>query len=410
MKIKSHILFRVLCACIILSGCAQWTITGQNSVWKVGTPSETKSQTTDTGYKLVGIYSNTADMPRINKEPDAIAIYLKTLYLKYIQDIYNFDVIVYAEVYDKVDEKKVLKRIAFHRVNQPPDSYLNFTDALLYGPIHFAGYPITVKLYVLELDKRDNELFSEFLRVVSSVAVTAQPQYGPAIQTAASIMGVIISLNPDDLEFSHEITFSPVSDVEKPHYDGKASLVVPLQYGDFIIVKKEDEDRIVFNRWWRFAKRSEEDAKRVFNPEEVLYDANMGKLKYNKDEKEGKDYEDKTYAVLAISKSTQAADRALLEEINDAVQQSLDELRIKRESLEKDQVAAIKSMGNYAEATVRLFHIKNLISGKTRDEKVAVLEGSLTDETKATESDKIVNKEIKRLLYKITGDVKYIRQ
>jgi len=54
MKTKNHIIFVVLCAFTILSGCAQWTITGQNTLWK---PKETSPQTN--GCSLVGIYSNT---------------------------------------------------------------------------------------------------------------------------------------------------------------------------------------------------------------------------------------------------------------------------------------------------------------------------------------------------------------
>jgi hypothetical protein len=157
MNIKNYIILTVLCACIMTAGCAQWTITGQNTVWKVD---ETPSSGNGLQYDLVGIYSNPSNgtIPdrRILDKTDVVTISLKNLYLKYINDIYNFDVIVYAEVYDVVDERKVLRRIALHRENQSPTSYLNIAGNLLYGPIHFTGFPISVKLSVLELDRKDN--------------------------------------------------------------------------------------------------------------------------------------------------------------------------------------------------------------------------------------------------------------
>ena len=78
MKIKNHIIFVVLCALTILSGCAQWTITGQNSLLKV---KETPK------HELVGIYTklDASEDRSIRLPSDVVAISLKTLYLKYIQ-------------------------------------------------------------------------------------------------------------------------------------------------------------------------------------------------------------------------------------------------------------------------------------------------------------------------------------
>lgn len=401
MKIKNHIIFVVLCAFTILSGCAQWTITGQNTLWK---PKETSSQTN--GCSLVGIYSNTAGSSasgtsaasvdtRIIDTPDAFSISLKTLYLKYIQDFFNFDVIVYAEVYE-VDETNVLRRIAFHRENQPPTSYLNIADALLYGPVHFNGNPITVKFYVLELDKKENSLFSELLNVVSSVAGKAQPQYGPAIQVAASIMQLVINMNQDDIELFQEMTFYPSLYSEKSHYAG-ASLLSPLETGDFVIVKKEDEDRVVINRWWRLgvAKRAEDAAKNVFETNndvyEIYYNPATGRLLKHMKEQPGqhaiiKNFEDKTYAVLTVSKSGKAADRAVLEKISTNAQATLSAVSINFEMSEKEKLDTIKRMGANAEATIELFNIKNRISGKTPQEKQTILNEYITKTDMGTET------------------------
>ncbi|MDN3514012.1 MAG: hypothetical protein NG747_06400 [Candidatus Brocadia sp.] len=403
MKIKSYIIFIVACAFISLSGCAQYTLTGQNSLWKI---KETPQDNTSALHELAGIYTSPATATAsaadrgIKNESDVIAISLKTLYLKYIQSVHDFDVIVYAEVYDVVDETKALKRIAFQRLNQPPNSYLNIAGNLLYGPLHFNGDPITVKLYIFELDKKDNEILSEFLKTASSIASAAQPQYGPAIEIASSIMQYIISANQDDLEFSQEITFCPTSTVEEEHYGGNASLVAPLEAGDVVIVKREDKDRVVINRWWWFDTKSGNDAKDKFKPEDVRYDVATGRLKYARGDSKGEDFEGKTYAVLTVSKPPKAVERDVLEQISTDVQSTLDGILIKSDQTQEDKIAAIRNMGASSEATIRIFNIKNRITGKSPAEKEAMLNEFLNDMTGTTptKADEIVKREIERLL------------
>lgn len=396
MKIKNHIIFVVLCALTILSGCAQWTITGQNSLWKV---KETTKDTTK--HELVGIYtmSDTNEDRSIKLPSDVVSISLKTLYLKYIQSICDFDIIVYAEVYDGVDEAKVLKRVAFHRLNQPSHSFLNVAGNLLYGPAHFnkEQLPITIKFYVFELDKKNNELLSEVLKVVSSVASVAQPQYGTAIETASSIMQFIINSNQDDLELSQEITLYPLSDIEKKHYGGKASLVAPLEAGDLVIVKREDQDRIVINRWWLFDTKSEKESKEGFKPGDLRYDVTTGRLK-----KADEDFEGKTYAVLTVSKPAKAVEGEMLAQISTNVQETLGDLLIQQSQSEADKIAAIKKMGATAEATVRIFKIKNSISGKKVEDKEAAL-AKQYQKCGSTEADARVKQEIERLWEEETG-------
>ncbi len=428
MNIKNNILlFAVAGAITTLSGCSQWTITGQNSLLKVNDTSGTQSggsegssepkvkdtskaqETGDAGfsekapsdklYGLVGIYTrldNNKDRS-IKLPSDVVAISLKTLYLKYIQSIWDFDVIVYAEVYDVVDETKVLKRVAFHRLNQPSSSYLNMAGNMLYGPIHFEGHPITIKFYVFELDKKNNEVLSEVLKTVSSFASAAQPQYGTAIETVSSIMQYIINTNQDDLELSQEITLYPLSDIEKNYYVGTASLVAPLEASDLVIVKREDKDRVILNRWWWFDKRSEVDAKKEFESPQVLFDATTGRLTVG-----GKDFEDKTYAVLTISKPAKAVDRAILDQISTNVQGSLGDILIQSRQSDADKIEALRKMGAAAEATVRTFKIKNSISGKAPAEKEKVLLKQYKS-CGDSEADKRVKREIEILWEEETG-------
>ena len=168
------------------------------------------------------------------------------------------------------------------------------------------------------------------------------------------------------------MTFYPSLYSEKSHYAG-ASLLAPLETGDFVIVKKEDADRVVINRWWRLgvAKRAEDAAKNVFETNndvyEIYYNTATGRLLKHMKEQPGqhairKDFEDKTYAVLTVSKSVKAADRAVLEKISTNAQATLSAVSINIEMSEKEKLDTIKRMGANAEATIELFNTKNRIS------------------------------------------------
>lgn len=394
----------VLSAGFAFSGCAQWTITGQNSLWK---PTKTASQQNPSGCDLIGIYTqNQADNKDENiiNVPDAFKVSLKTLYLKYIQDICNFNIIMYAEVYE-IDETATLRRVAFQTRNQAPTSYVNISDVLLYGPNSFSGKPVSIKLYVLELDKEDNAFFSEIVKVLSGIAGNAQPQYGPAIQVVSSIMQYIINSNPDDLEFFQEMTFSPSKYAEKAHYNG-ASLLAPLEVGDYIIAKKEDDCRIAINRWGIFDSVADQSAKKHFDTSEVYYDPKTGKLKYSKDRdekiKKDMDFTDKTYAVVTVSRAEEAEQKDVLQKISDNTMKTLDQVAINKEMSDRQKKEALQSISANAEAAFELFNIKNSISGTSTASKIEYINKELSKiGTGTTDAEKIVVESLNKLLKQI---------
>ncbi len=360
MKVKNYLISLILGAGFAFSGCSQWTVTGQNIVVK-------PDKSTDMDCTLTGIYSkgNEKSLPIVHS--DAFQISLKTMYLKYIQSTCNFDVLVYADVYE-INEANKLRRVAFHVQDQAPTSYLNVKDVLLYGPNHFNDKPITIKLYVLDLAKRDNVLFSEFLKFTANAASTAQPEYGPAIQTASSVMQYFIANNPDAVEFFQEITFYPDSEAMEILNDG-TRLPAPLKTGDYIVVKKEDRDRCVLNRWWWFDPRAEETAKSEFDPANVFYSPSSGRLRH-KEETKIVDYTDKTYAVFTVSKATAAAADDVLKDISKNADTIISEVATKGSDLEKTK--SLQSIGSSAEAALKFFLIKCIgisnrpCSGKAR--------------------------------------------
>lgn len=406
MKMKGHYI-ALLSTFLMLGGCAQWTITGQNSLWK---PTKSAPQNNPSGCNLVGIYTQNQEDNKdenIINVPDAFKLSLKTLYLKYIQDICNFNIIMYAEVYE-IDETATLRRVAFQTRNQAPTSYVNISDVLLYGPNSFSGKPVSIKLYVLELDKEDNAFFSEIVKVLSGIAGNAQPQYGPAIQVVSSIMQYIINSNPDDLEFFQEMTFSPSKYAEKAHYNG-ASLLAPLEVGDYIIVKKEDDCRIAINRWGIFDSVADQSAKKYFDTSEVYYDPKTGRLKYCKDigekMKKDMDYSDKTYAVITVSRAEAAEQKQVLQKISDNTLKTLDQVAINKEMSDLQKKEALQSISANAEAAFELFNIRNSISGTNTAGKIASINEEISEidkkGTSTTNADKIIKESLEKLLKQI---------
>jgi len=176
-------------------------------------------------------------------------------------------------------------------------------------------------------------------------------------------------------------------------------LVAPLEAGDLVIVKREDQARIVTNRWWLFDIKSDKKSKEGFKPEGVRYDVTTGRLK-----KADEDFEDKTYAVLTVSKPAKPADRTMLDQINANVQETLDDILIHPSQSEQDNIAAIKKMGATAEATVRMFKIKKSITGKKGKAKESALAKQYKNACKgSTEADTRVKQEIERLWEEETG-------
>lgn len=103
---------------------------------------------------------------------------------------------------------------------------------------------------------------------------------------------------------------------------------------------------------------------------------------------------------MTISKPAKAVEREVLEQISTNVQSTLDGILIKRDQSQEDKIAAIHNMGASVEATIRIFNIKNRITGKSLAEKETLLNEFLNEvaDTTLTKADKIVKKEIERLL------------
>ena len=221
-------------------------------------------------------------------------------------------------------------------------------------------------------------------------------------------MQYIINSNPDDLEFFQEMTFSPSKNAKKAHYNG-ASLLAPLEVGDYIIVKKEDDCRIAINRWGIFDSGADQSAKKHFDTREVYYDPKTGRLKYCKDMgekmKKDLDFTDKTYTVITVSRAEEAEQKEVLQKISDNTMKTLDQVAINKEMSDLQKKEALQSISANAEAAFELFNIRNSISGADTAGKIASINEEISEIVKkgtdTTKAEKVVAESLKKLLKQI---------
>jgi hypothetical protein len=152
-------------------------------------------------------------------EADVVTISLNTLFIKYIKQDMSLggnQLLVYSEVYDSPEDARPYSTIIFNQKHQPENAILGLVDRVIYGPAKFKGYPIRIKLFVVELDKKDNELTKRILQSIGEVVSTAQPELGPAVGVGVAFGNILSAFNEDDYELRADITFHPTSCIPYP--------------------------------------------------------------------------------------------------------------------------------------------------------------------------------------------------
>ena len=199
-------------------------------------------------------------------QADVVTISLNTLYLKYLKqepDINNH-LLVYTEVFDTPESNTPYRTVVYNEEHSSSDSILNFADRLIYGPVRYKGFPIRIKLYVVELDKKDNEFGAKVLQAVGSVAQSVAPVYSPIINAGMELGKILNAFNKDDFELKTEISFhypridpkvSPAtlspedlgvseSDPRSNYYPETGNYeTMPLRAGHYLITKVEAAKR-----------------------------------------------------------------------------------------------------------------------------------------------------------------------
>ncbi len=283
-------------------------------------------------------------------EADVITISLNTLFIRYIKQemaLGGNQLLVYSEVYDSPEDATPYSTIIFNQKYQPQNAVLGVVDRVIYGPVKFKGYPIRIRLYVVELDKKDNELAKRILRSIGEAASTAQPHLSPAVGAGVALGNILCAFNEDDYELRIDITFHPMSAVTKktkldpndlgvPCDDDRSKKYrqlenaqnLPLRSGHYLISKVETEKRVraddisVMYEYLpaHYFEYSEEDRRAI-----LIYKGGYLWLdKYKKKSEEDEyfldvteKYTEKTYAILAIRHGGQEGDKQKMQAIAD---------------------------------------------------------------------------------------------
>lgn len=235
-----------------------------------------------TGEPLVyGVHPNTGqvldrDTPNMENanlvtphKGEIITLVLNNAFIKYLKEMGSPHVLVYAQVFDDGTDNPdtAVTKVLYNERNSPEGVNLGLADRVLYGPTPFKGFPLRIKLAIVELDKEQKELASKIIDAVGTTAAAAKPEAAPAITVAVGIAKAINAMNEDDFELRFDMTLYPVSAIGKAsigndaldkihepvqRHDKTVTMVSPLRTGSYAIMKRELEER--FTKWKRFSK------------------------------------------------------------------------------------------------------------------------------------------------------------
>jgi hypothetical protein len=216
----------------------------------------------DTGQMLD---RDTPDMANTNlvtpHKGEIITLVLNNAFIKYLKEVGSPHVLVYAEIFDDGTDNQgtAVTKVLYNERNSPGGVNLGLADRVLYGPTPFKGFPLRIKLFILELDKEQKELASKIIDAVGSTAATAKPEAAPAITVAVGIAKAINAMNEDDFELRFDMTLYPVGSIGKAstgdttldahppepiqRYNKAVTMVLPLRTGSYAVMKRELEER-----------------------------------------------------------------------------------------------------------------------------------------------------------------------
>ncbi|MCC2643567.1 MAG: hypothetical protein K0S45_3980 [Nitrospira sp.] len=191
---------------------------------------------------------------------EIIALVLNTAFIKYLKETSSPHVLMYVQIFDDGTDnpETAITKVLYNERNSPAGVNLGLADRVLYGPTPFKGFPLRIKLFIVELDKEQKALASKIIDTVGTTAATTKPQAAPAIAVAVAIAKGINAMNEDDFELRFDLTLFPISTIgkastgdptldriqePKQRHDKMVSLVSPLRTGSYAILKRELEER-----------------------------------------------------------------------------------------------------------------------------------------------------------------------
>jgi hypothetical protein len=156
---------------------------------------------------------------------DIVTLTLNGSFLRHLQEAKGGvpHILVYAEVFDDASDNPATSftKVIHDFQGAPEQTLLTFADRPIYGPTPFTGFPLRVRLYVVELDREQKQVASRIIDAAGRVGAQYAPTAAPFIGIGIEIAQLINALNRDDFELRFDLTFYPAGpaaryDVRQP--------------------------------------------------------------------------------------------------------------------------------------------------------------------------------------------------
>jgi len=167
-------------------------------------------------------------------------------------------------------------RLVYYSADVEKGQVLNFNNLPVYGPITYAGNPIGIDIYVIEIDAEDAQI-SALLGTLASFGAKAYPPAAPVLPVLNSLGQALLDGGTNDVEMRFTLMLDPGA--------GYAGVSHPtVEAGDYVFVKQDD--RIATTPW-----------------RDLVVDTNTGRVY-----RDGRAYDADTYLTFQINKNLSSTD------------------------------------------------------------------------------------------------------
>lgn len=196
----------------------------------------------DAGRVLQDVFTERAS--KMIAPGEIFQISLDRMYVRYLEAI-DAEVLLYVETTapDAPDIFTPDRRLVFYKDGQRHSSFLPFAGQPIYGPAPAPDFPFSVRVLLVELDKKDRNQLTQLLNAGSTVSKLSG-QYGEAINVGVEVARFIVESNSDDYEFDMTYNFFPTtSQTNKLNHE--SSILLKMQEQTILSMKDESPVRAV---------------------------------------------------------------------------------------------------------------------------------------------------------------------
>ncbi|MCG7638105.1 MULTISPECIES: hypothetical protein [unclassified Alteromonas] len=181
--------------------------------------------------------------PSNKKQEEIFSIYLTDAYIKYMQDMWGLNELLFIFEFTEVNEgsnSDTVTKILGPFEGVADGTFAPLKNKLIYGPKLMQSDVVSMKVTVLEFDADENEENTSILDFIQSSTQSlklANPLTASQLQLTAELSKTILQKNSDDIVMSIELDMV-AGNKSYDSYDSHAQ-VIPLEAGQKLFVKRE---------------------------------------------------------------------------------------------------------------------------------------------------------------------------